>query len=372
MATLNGANDVFPEPTPAVTSNYKYNPYDPNKPPQTLSLDGTQYQIGSFSYPVDIMSAQYGGNYAMFFINVQSESKLQEISGSNGLATNLLTGLATATGLNKASAQDISAKAVGVIQGAIGAGEGAIVASVFDKIGKKIGNLGAALIGGTVRAGAVGVIAYETGGFNQPVKRLKTAIALHMPIALSVNYTVNYEEADVGLEYRGAQAMGNNTEGTAGAGAAAAAMSAAGDASGMISKLTKTAVNPVKEQVFKSVEFRTFTFNYTFAPRSSTESQNCLNIIQQFKFHMHPEFKDEDQFLYIYPSEFDISYYNNNKQNDKIHHHTSCVLTNLSLNYAPQGTYSTFADGTPTQIDMTLTFRELGKLNKENIQKDKF
>ena len=380
MATLNGANDVSPEPTPAVTSNYKYNPYDPNKPPQTISLDGSQYQIGSFSYPEDIMSAQYGGNYAMFFINVQSESKLQEISGSNGLATDLLTGLATATGLNKATSQAISAKAVGVIQGAIGAGEGAIVASVFDTIGKEIGNLGAALIGATVRAGAVGVIAYETGGFNQPVKRLKTAIALHMPIALSVNYTVNYEEADVGLEYRGAQALGNNVAslsggaavGTIGAGTAAAAMSHAGDASGMISKLTKTAVNPVKEQVFKSVEFRTFTFNYTFAPRSSTESQNCLNIIQQFKFHMHPEFKDADQFLYIYPSEFDISYYNNNKQNDKIHHHTSCVLTNLSLNYAPQGTYSTFADGTPTQIDMTLTFRELGKLDKENIQKEKF
>ena len=378
MATLNGANDVFPEPTPAVTSNYKYNPYDPNKPPETISLDGTQYQIGSFAYPVDIMSKQYGGNYAMFFINVQSESKLQEISGSNGLATNLLTGLATATGLNAVTNKPISVAAAAIGQGVIGAGEGAIVSSVFDKIGKSIGTLGAALIGAGVRSLAVGAIAYEAGGFNQPVKRLKTAIALHMPIAFSVKYTVNYEEADVGLGYRGAQALGNNITSLSGIGSSAleggsaAAMSAAGDASGMLSKLSKTAVNPVKEQVFKSVDFRMFTFNYTFAPRSSTESQNCLNIIQQFKFHMHPEFKSEDQFLYIYPSEFDISYYNNNKQNDKIHHHTSCVLTDLALDYAPQGTYSTFADGTPTQINMTLTFRELGKLNKENIQKDKF
>ena len=371
----------------------------PNKISETVSLDGTKYQIGSFSYPDDIMSAQYGGNYAMFFINVQSESKLKEISGSSGFAINSLTGLATATGLNKAAGQAISAVAVGVVQGAIGAAEGAIVGNVASSIfgnadtGSQTGLIGwikgksdlfktvaSGVVGATVRAGAVGVIAHETGGFNQPVKRLKTAIALHMPIALSVNYTVNYEEADVGLEYRGAQALGNNVAslsggaavGTIGAGTAAGAMSHAGDASGMISKLTKTAVNPVKEQVFKSVEFRTFTFNYTFAPRSATESQNCLNIIQQFKFHMHPEFKDEDQFLYIYPSEFDISYYNNNVQNDKIHHHTSCVLTNLSLNYAPQGTYSTFADGTPTQIDMTLTFRELGKLDKQKIQEGKY
>ena len=263
-------------------------------------------------------------------------------------------------------------------QAIIGATQGAIVRNAFDSIGKEIGNLGAAVIGAGIRSLAVGAIAYEAGGFNQPVKRLKTAIALHMPIAFSVKYTVNYEEADVGLGYRGAQALGNNITSLSGIGSAAleggsaAAMSAAGDASGMISKLTKNAVNPVKEQVFKSVDFRTFTFNYTFAPRSSTESQNCLNIIQQFKFHMHPEFKSEDQFLYIYPSEFDISYYNDNKQNDKIHHHTSCVLTDLSLDYAPQGTYSTFADGTPTQINMTLTFRELGKLDKANIQKEKF
>ena len=381
MATLNGANDVSPEPTPAVTSNYKYNPYDPNKPPETVSLDGTQYQIGSFAYPVDIMSKQYGGNFAMFFINVQSESKLNKeliASGGSGFATDLLTGKATATGLSAVTNKAIGIGAVVAGQAIIGATQGAIVRNAFDSIGKEIGNLGAAVIGAGIRSLAVGAIAYEAGGFNQPVKRLKTAIALHMPIAFSVKYTVNYEEADVGLGYRGAQALGNNITSLSGIGSAAleggsaAAMSAAGDASGMISKLTKNAVNPVKEQVFKSVDFRTFTFNYTFAPRSSTESQNCLNIIQQFKFHMHPEFKSEDQFLYIYPSEFDISYYNNNKQNDKIHHHTSCVLTDLALDYAPQGTYSTFADGTPTQINMTLTFRELGKLNKENIQKEKF
>ena len=382
MATLNGANDVSPEPTPAVTSNYKYNPYDPNKPPETVSLDGTQYQIGSFAYPDDIMSPQYGGNFAMFFINVQSESKLKELSGTAGFVDAI-------TGLSKVTGQSISSNTVAGIQTGIGALQGGVgggvASSIFGSattgsqiIGKVKGFSDLKKIvlsstaGGIIRGGAALAVANELGTFNQPVKRLKTAIALHMPIALSVRYAVNYEEADIGLEYRGLQALGSNTKGTVAAGSTAYAMSNIGGASGMVSKLSKTAVNPVKEQVFKSVDFRTFTFNYTFAPRSSTESQNCLNIIQQFKFHMHPEFKDEDQFLYIYPSEFDISYYNNNVQNDKVHHHTSCVLTDLSLNYAPQGTYSTFANGTPTQIDMTLTFRELGKLNKENIQKEKF
>ena len=379
-----GANDVTADPTPAVTSNYKYIPYDPNKSNKT-DIPYSKYQIESYSYPVDIMSDEYGGNYAMFFINVQSESKLTELSGNAGFVTDAVTGL------NKVTGQSISSNTVAGVQAGIGALQGAVVGGVATSIfgsattGSQSGVIGwlkgksdlfktvtAAGAAGLARGGAALAVASELGTFNQPVKRLKTAIALHMPIALGVRYSVNYEEADIGLEYRGLQALGNNTKGTVAAGGTAFAMSHAGDASGMVSKLSKTAVNPVKEQVFRSVEFRTFTFNYTFAPRSQTESQNCLNIINQFKFHMHPEFKDQDQFLYIYPSEFDISYYNNNKQNDKIHHHTSCVLTDLALNYAPQGTYSTFADGTPTQIEMTLTFRELGKLDKANIQKEKF
>jgi hypothetical protein len=327
----------------------------------------SQYDIGSYQYPLDIMSpkSQYGGNYVMFFINVQSESKI-----SKNQAENIVQG--AITGLNKATSQAVSAKAVGAVQGILGAGQGAAVNSFFGSFGKSVSTTAAALIGAGARAASTALIASETGGFNQPVKRIKTAIALHMPLALSVKYTVNYDEADIGLSYRGAQAMGDNTKGTATAGATALAMQSAGDASGMISKLTKTAVNPVKEQVFKSVDFRTFSFTYTFAPKDAEESKNCLAIIYQFKYHMHPEFLDEDQFLYIYPSEFDISYYNNNQPNDKIHRHTSCVLMDLSLDYAPQGTFSTFADGTPTQIVMTLMFRELGKMDKDNIQKDLF
>jgi len=333
---------------------------------EALETPYSKYKIDSFSYPINIMQEEYGGNYVMFNINVQSESKI----GKFGAADNFVAD--AVLGVNQVTGQKISAKAVAGIQGAIGAGQGAIANKLLGAIGIETSSLLSSIIGGATRAIATGIVANETGGFNQPVKRIKTGIALHMPLALSVKYSVNYEEADIGLSYRGAQAMGENTKGTVSAGAAALAMQGAGDASGMISKISKTAVNPVKEQVFKSVDFRTFSFTYTFAPKDSQEAANCLNIIHQFKYHMHPEFKDEDQFLYIYPSEFDITYYNNNQPNDNIHHHTSCVLMDLSLDYAPQGTFSTFPDGTPTQIVMSLLFKELGKLDKDNIKKDKF
>lgn len=379
MASLIGLNNVTPGPMP--NTKGLTHPFDSNPKINDWWIEDTKYKIGSFMYPEDIMDKQYGGNYAMFFINVQESSKLNEISSKNGLAEVLSNGLNSAveTGLNKVTSQVISGYTVGAVQAAIGVGQGAIGAKVLTKIApgfmSKLTDKGKIILGvaatATVRAGAVGAIAHATGGFSKPVKRLKTAIVLHMPTSLAVRYSVSYEEAEIGLEYRGLQALGNNTDGTVATGIGAAAMGKAGSASGMISKLTKTAVNPVKEQIFKNVEFRTFSFTYTFAPRSQSEARNCLAIIEQFKFHMHPEFKDNDNFLYVYPSEFDITYYHNHDINHAIHRHTSCVLTDLGVSYTPQQTFSTFSDGTPTQMEMTLTFRELAKLDKANIMEKK-
>jgi hypothetical protein len=83
---------------------------------------------------------------------------------------------------------------------------------------------------------------------------------------------------------------------------------------------------------------------------------------------MHPEYKDTNAFLYVYPSEFDIFYYHGSQENLNVHRHTSCVLTEMNVNYTPQGRFNAFDDGTPAQINMVLTFKELAPLTKERIQ----
>ena len=136
---------------------------------------------------------------------------------------------------------------------------------------------------------------------------------------------------------------------------------------GGISRLTGLAPNPRKEQLFKNVNFRTFTFDYQFYPRDAAEARNVEKIIKEFKYHMHPEFKDANNFLYVYPSEFDIFYYKDTQENMHVNRHTSCVLTDMVVNYAPNGQFTAFSDGTPTQINITLTFKELATLTKEKI-----
>ena len=83
---------------------------------------------------------------------------------------------------------------------------------------------------------------------------------------------------------------------------------------------------------------------------------------------MHPEFKDGNNFVYIYPSEFDVYYYQGGQENLTIHRHTSCVLTEMNINYTPNGVFTTFSNGMPTQINVQMTFRELALLTKDKIK----
>jgi hypothetical protein len=82
---------------------------------------------------------------------------------------------------------------------------------------------------------------------------------------------------------------------------------------------------------------------------------------------MHPEYKDSNNFLFIYPSEFDITYYTNGQENLNLNRHTSCVLTDMNVNYTPNQMFTSFADGMPTHIEITLTFKEMAILTKKEI-----
>ena len=351
------------------------------------------YKTDSFSYPDDVTTSEvYGGNFAVFFINVQEQSKLNV---DKDIIKNVITGLNNNAGNISTTAAIASQAMVGAFQGglvgAIGgvydavksagagnAGDTGLVNSGKGILGSAAKKLAAPLSGAILKGGAAGAIAFESGGFSQPVKRLKTAISLYMPSSLSATYGVQYNESEVPLTMQAANAVGGMLNGTLPVGdttkaiATAVGFKMSGDAAGALSKLSKLAPNPTTEMVFQSVETRTFSFNYRFAPRSEKEAENVLRIIEQFKFHMHPEFKDQTGFLYIYPSEFDIVYYSGGQESPNLHKHTSCVLINMVVNYTPNSIFSTFDNGMPTQIELTLSFKELAKLDKDKISEGGF
>jgi hypothetical protein len=344
------------------------NLYTPRGGPSVMS---NKYETSMFSYPADLISntSQYGGNYAIFYINVQEDSKLGRSTDTTQFVEEK-----TARDRGDLIAMNLS--------------EGKLLAT---NVGLVAGGavLGKALGVGSVTGPAAGLAAVGAGATaktaataSRAQRRLKTAIALHVPNQLQIRYGMQWGEQDTGTLAMGAAAIGQGQEvakalmgksnnkdvgGLAGAIATNLALSK-GPFAGANSAATGLAPNPKKEQVFGGVDFRTFQVEYQFFPRSSDEARNVQRIIKQFKYHMHPEFKDSNNFVYIYPSEFDIFYYQGGKENLNIHRHTSCVLTELSINYTPNGSFTTFDDGMPTQINVQMSFRELALLTKDKIE----
>lgn len=348
--------------------------------------EAAKYDIKQHSYPEDIMSDQYGGNFVVFYINVAIDSKLandkttetvadfprrdrnamiamneklfNDPNGGKGAGTTDAAKISF-TGLNAAGQTIEGAMAGGILAGRKGAFAGAAL------------NAAPAAIG-------IGAAATQAASVTRAQKRLKTAISLHIPNQLNIRYATSWGEEDT-FAYQaaaaGAEALLKAVEGgglkNLGKDAASivGAMGLKSDKQGAAASAAMgLAANPKKEQVFKNVDFRTFQFDYMFFPRNSAEAKNVMRIIYEFKYHMHPEFKDDNEFLYIYPSEFDIVYYQNGVENEKLHRHTSCVLTEMNVNYTPNGQFNTFEDGTPTQINITLSFRELSLLTKDKIK----
>lgn len=357
--------------------------------PMPNTASNNKYAVNQYSYPIDLSSQdEYNGNMVVFYINVNKESKFNTQPNETIDMSNLDVPRVRGSLLGK----EISSET------AIGSGivAGAGLASVLGILTKPALGIGIAALGATGLYQA----SKTAGTTTRAQKRLQTTIALHMPNNLNIKYGVGWAEE----EMMGAEMLAQGVEDVSGL------MKAVGDmklsnmttAAGFNKEFDKVASskesqnsmsllkaaalqnmpggsyvgarsglapNPRKEMVFKSVDFRTFQFDYSFFPRSEEEAQHVLNIIYQFKFHMHPEFQDQTNFLYIYPSEFDIEYRTKNGENKYIHRHTSCVLTGLNINYTPNGQFTAFANGMPTRINVTMEFKELSIPTKADIER---
>jgi hypothetical protein len=338
--------------------------------------DNNKYKISNLMYPDNLMDESNAGSYGVFYLNVNVDSKLLRDKSNYTIDDTSVParqrGLALDSGVDN-TAGGVAATA-GLYGGIIGAAGGAV-------------GFGAALkgaaTGGAAGALGVGVVSTQTSTFSRAQKRLASAIALHVPNQLVARYSTQWESEDTDLfnmVKEGGESIVNAVTGAGKAGALSGSAANIGTALGLrgiagvkvpeaVQGLAGIAPNPRKEQFFKGVDFRTFTFDYRFSPRNEREAKNVQNIIYLFKLHMHPEFKDDGTFLYVYPSEFDISYFHNHEENLNIHRHTSCVLTDMAIQYVPNSQYNTFSNGMSTQVDVQLTFKELAIITKETIQK---
>jgi hypothetical protein len=187
--------------------------------------------------------------------------------------------------------------------------------------------------------------------FVQNGKGLATIVTLYMPDSLSFQYSTVYDE-------------------TTSIASAAASLPGIGKPAGFVQSIFQNegvklvlnkmgyAFNPQDQVLFQGVNFRTFEMSFTFSPRSAHETAKVQEIVKTFRKYAAPTIQTAAAgFFYKPPGIFNLSFRKDGAVNPNINKLADCVLTNVTVNYAPNG-WSAHTDGQPTQMTMDLSFQE--------------
>ena len=342
---------------------------------------------GLHYYPQELFTASQP-NGIHFFINARSNSAAAIAAHeADPTALNLAQGayMAEYTKENRAKAEQYETALSGTaaLTAAIGTATAIKSGNILKKGASKFGKV-VTTAGGAFVAGVTSKLASE----NVTTIRLLDSIQLYVPQSIITAYQANWDQAELGMAgllTTGRTGVGDILSGEmveagarGAAGAAANLPKAAGanaDFGAAFEATSKKVANPFKEQLFKSIGFRKFSFSYTFSPRNLAEYNMVREIIQKFKYHMHPTVSESDIFL-IYPSEFSIQFehYDERTKQVSVNNHlpkiSSCILENVKVVYGPDGVFQTIKNtgGIPSEITMELAFAELETLTANSIE----
>jgi hypothetical protein len=219
-----------------------------------------------------------------------------------------------------------------------------------------------------------GVIPFNQNFLSPPryTRRIKESIALHMPNGGLVFTEPNvYEE--VSMTAMAGNFVGgilstllpkegtlvNRTEGMS-------LFNSVGSVIKSGSQILGAPINPRVEVLFSTRPQRQWVFEVFMLPRSETEAATVKQIIQTIRFYAAPEITTSG-FFFVPPAEFDITFFFNGEENQNLPRINTCVLERIDVDYAPETTYSTFRNGQPIAVRMSLAFREVEILHKERV-----
>jgi len=352
--------------------------------PASTNFVENNFLIDTFQYPSDLGSSDLK-HWVEFTINVRGKSLASDtLSGGGRLGNERSIGEVTRSAdTANFTPEEISrsgtllAAGTGFVAGKVGVN---ILEKLFSKRQRAGGtNNASSGVSSTLKnvaAVATGAGAAALVNFNDLLKpdtsfKISDAIALYLDGPPTVRYAAQYNNKDLGtlagLAAGGVSGVlsGEGIAGAAGLFAQGAQAIAGVNIADVVGAAGKIALNPFKEVLFEAIDFRTFNFKYRFFPKSEEESDSVEQIIKLFKYHMHPDLSSNKLF-FIYPSEFEIAYYFNKDENLYFHRLKPSVLESMDVSYGGEQ-FSSFVNGKPTEINVTLTFRETEILTKKQI-----
>jgi hypothetical protein len=366
------------------------------------NLIGGSNTYNNLRYPLDVGSADKG-HYMVIHVNQQTKSQYKGTT-SNELPTVIANiralqsqvGPTNLAGNVKNIGNEISQRAGGALNSAItnfGLEEFASTSSNFTN--KLFSGNGIGGFLGDVGGQASGAYQSISGDkFLRTIERTTDSITFYMPDSLTFQSTQSYNDLSLG---------GNAISmGTSGISSAIDSMKSGNNNTGKnlapflaqfvangFGDIGQAAIaagfgvvqNPMIEMLYSQPNFRKFQFDFNFYPRDEKEALEVQNILKRLRFHQAPEIKENSGgYFLIPPSEFDIKFYYNGKINPNIDPISTCVLSDIIVNYAPnnfvayesanQNTPTLGGTGMPVAMTLTLMFTETQMMTKFNYAPD--
>lgn len=135
-------------------------------------------------------------------------------------------------------------------------------------------------------------------------------------------------------------------------------------------------VNPNAELMFQNAEMRTFSLSFKMVPRNATEANEIQKILYQFKKASLPTFGGQgilgatsDNFIGV-PKIVDVNFMIGGDINQYVSQYKPCAITNVKINYTPDGTYAVYEGGQPVAIGLDISFSELKLVFADEIRSD--
>jgi hypothetical protein len=362
------------------------------------SLSGnSQYDKNTYRFPIDVGSFDKG-HYILFHINEQTTTQFPGTVGPDDptIIENLRNLQARRGSVNFSQSANQLAGTFGPeankyasdISTAAGELTTALLGNFAEnKVVKGITNLAGGAVGGISTAASS---LLKSDGFVRKIQRTTDTVALYMPDTMQFGYSQSYTDIAMSASVlqQGASAATAAINGAKVSAEQAGrnlspfimnlvAQKAGPEAKAIFTAATGMVQNPMLEVIYTSPKMRAFSFTFAFYPRSEGEALEVQKILDRFRFHSSPEIKNNTGGMFLIPpSEFDIKFMYNGKENPNIDKISTCVLTDMSVDYAKTGGFTAYEvegegnpglgrTGMPVGIGLTLTFMETQILTKE-------
>jgi hypothetical protein len=136
-----------------------------------------------------------------------------------------------------------------------------------------------------------------------------------------------------------------------------------------IDKATGVVPNPHLAAIFQDIGLRTHSFTFRFSPKNKQEADLLKKIIKTIKRRMLPgtarSAESSTGPLFSFPDVVDISF---GPEKDAPYFIQRSVLESMTVNYAPNGTPAFFKDGSPTDIEIGLNFKEIRVVTRNDYK----